>query len=104
MKKKQIRDEKIILLKKALLKRKYYSIFLALFTLGINIFAWFVFSTTAQVGLDATVASWDVQFRDDSGDDSKIFVIDITKMKPGMNNYSKTISAHNHSDVTADFY
>lgn len=103
MKKKQIRDEKIILLKKALLKRKYYSIFLALFTLGINIFAWFVFSTTAQVGLDATVASWDVQFRDDSGDDSKIFVIDITKMKPGMNNYSKTISAHNHSDVTADF-
>ena len=103
MKKAQTNEEKIIALKKALLKRKYFSIFLALFTLGINIFAWFVFTTTAQVGLDATIASWDVQFRDDSGETAQTFVIDITKMKPGMSDYSKTISVYNRSDVTADF-
>lgn len=103
MKERQTNEEKIIALRKALLKRKYISIFLALFTLGINIFAWFVFSTSASVGLDATVASWDVQFRNDLGEETQTFVIDITKMKPGMSNYSKTISVYNQSDVTADF-
>ena len=96
-------EEKIIALRKALLKRKYISIFLALFTLGVNIFAWFVFTTTANVSLDATVASWDVQFRDDSGEATQNFVIDVTKMKPGMDDYTKTIEINNHSDVDADF-
>ena len=103
MEEKQTNEEKIIALKKALLKRKYFSIFLALFTLGINIFAWFVFSTTANVGLDATVASWSVQFRDDMGEESETFIIYVTEIKPGMANYSKTISVYNSSDVIADF-
>ena len=42
--KKETNEEKIVALKKAILKRKYISIFLALFTLGVNIFAWFAFS------------------------------------------------------------
>lgn len=100
---KKANEEKIIALKKALLKRKYFSILLALFTLGVNIFAWFVFTTTAQLGLDATVAAWDVQFRDDSDQAMQSFVIDITKMKPGMDDFTKTISVYNRSDVDADF-
>lgn len=103
MTEKQTNEEKIIALRKALLKRKYISIFLAFFTLGVNIFAWFVFSTTAQVELDATVASWDVQFRDDSGQNSQSFVVSVNKMKPGMANFNKGILVRNRSDVTADF-
>lgn len=103
MKKKQVDNKKNVSIKKALLKRKYLSIFLALFTLGVNIFAWFVFSTTANVGLDATVAAWDVSFSDNSGIETNTFVINVTKMKPGMSNFSKTISVTNRSDVTADF-
>ena len=103
MGKKQTNEETIVALKKALLKRKYFSIFLALFALGVNIFAWFVFTTTANVGLDTTVASWDVQFYDDSGAAIQNFVIDITKMKPGMTDFSKTITVRNLSDVDADF-
>ncbi len=103
MEEKQTNEETIIKLRKALLKRKYISIFLALFTLGVNIFAWFVFTTTANVGLDATVASWDVQFRDEQDMVMQNFVIDITKMKPGMTDFSKTITVNNHSDVDADF-
>lgn len=99
----QTNEEKIVALRKALLKRKYFSIFLALFTLGVNIFAWFVFTTTAKLELDATVASWDVQFRDDSGEEMQSFEIDITKMKPGMDDYTKTITINNRSDVDADF-
>lgn len=96
-------EETIIALKKALLKRKYFSILLALFTLGVNIFAWFVFTTTARLELDATVAAWDVQFRDDSDQAMQSFAIDITKMKPGMDDFTKTISVYNRSDVDADF-
>lgn len=103
MKEKQTNEETIIALRKALLKRKYLSIFLALFTLGVNIFAWFVFTTTSSVGLDATVASWDVQFRDDQGMVMQTFVIDVTKMKPGMTDFNKTITVRNLSDVDADF-
>ncbi len=99
----QTSEEKIVALRKALLKRKYFSIFLALFTLGVNIFAWFVFTTTARLELDATVASWDVQFRDNSGEEMQSFVVDITKMKPGMDDYTKTIMINNRSDVEAEF-
>ena len=63
----------------------------SLFTLGVNIFAWFVFTTNASVGLDATVASWDVEFRDDQDQAMQNFTISVTKMKPGMPDFTKSI-------------
>lgn len=101
--KKETNEEKIAALKHALLKRKYISIFLALFTLGVNIFAWFVFTTSASVGLDATVASWDVEFRDNQDQAMQNFTISVTKMKPGMPDFTKSIYIYNRSDVEADF-
>lgn len=101
--KNQTREERIEALRKYILKRKYFSILLALFTLGVNIFAWFVFTSTSQLELDATVASWNVQFRDETGEEIKSFVIDVTYMKPGMSPYHKTITIHNESDVNATF-
>lgn len=104
MKEEQTNEEKLVALRKALLKRKYFSIFLALFTLGVNIFAWFVFTATADVSLDATVAAWDVEFRDEEDHAMQDFVIDITKMKPGMDDYNKTITITTNSDVSVDFF
>ena len=62
--KKQITREQLESLRKSLNKRKYFSILLALFTLGVNIFAWFAFSANAGLELDANVAAWDVEFKD----------------------------------------
>lgn len=98
----KVRKAKITSFNKAILKRKYISIFLALFTFGVNIFAWFAFSSHANVSLDATISSWDVEFSS-NGEATQNLVIDVTKMKPGMNNFTKTIDVSNHSDVSADF-
>ncbi|MBR2998139.1 MAG: hypothetical protein IKF37_03565 [Bacilli bacterium] len=88
--------------KKAIIKKKYVSIFLALFTLGVNIFAWFAFSANASLSLDATVAAWDIEFKEDDVETHDV-EINIAKMKPGMSDYAKTVMVYNHSDVVADF-
>ena len=89
-------------IKKAILKKKYVSIFLALFTLGVNIFAWFAFSANASLNLDATVAAWDIEFKENDVETHDV-VIHVTKMKPGMTDFTKTVTVYNHSDVVADF-
>ena len=100
--KKQIDRDKIMLLNKKLNKQKYISLLLALFTFGVNIFAWFAFSANAGLGLDATVAAWDVEFKD-NGEISRDLFIEVTKMKPGMSNFIRTIEVNNKSDVVAKF-
>ncbi len=99
---KQIDREKLAALNVKFRKHKYLSILLALFTLGVNIFAWFAFSSSAGLQLDATVASWDVEFKD-NGVVSRNIYIEITKMKPGMTTYEKTVEVDNNSEVPATF-
>jgi len=99
----RITNEKINSLSKSLKKRLYISILLALFTLGVNIFAWFAFSAQAGLELDATVASWDVEFKDNETILSRYIVVEVTKMKPGMPDFNKTITIENKSDVQASF-
>lgn len=89
-------------LRKALLRKKYIALLLALFTFGVNIFAWFAFSTNAQLEIDGTVASWDVDFKDSNGVSSRRFVVDVP-MKPGMDDFSKVFEVYNRSDVPAKF-
>lgn len=94
--------ERIDAIRKSIIRKKYISIVLALFTLGVNIFAWFAFSANASLKLDATIAQWEIEFEEE-GVTTHDVVIDITKMKPGMDNYSKTVTVYNYSDVVADF-
>ena len=101
--KKQFTKEQLESLRKSLKKRKYLSILLALFTLGVNIFAWFAFSANAGLELDATVASWDVEFKDNTGVIARDIVVEVTKMKPGMADFNKTIEIESNSDVSAAF-
>lgn len=90
-------------LKSTLLKKKYYTIFLALFTLGVNIFAWFAFSSRVGANVEGTVASWEVEFRENSQIVTDDIVVSVTDMKPGMSNFVDTVQVYNTGDVTADF-
>lgn len=101
--KKQITREQLESLRKSLNKRKYFSILLALFTLGVNIFAWFAFSANAGLELDATVAAWDVEFKDNTGVIARDILVEVTKMKLGMPDFNKTIEIESKSDVSANF-
>ena len=101
--KKQITREQFESLRKSLNKRKYFSILLALFTLGVNIFAWFAFSANAGLELDATVAAWDVEFKDNTGVIARDILVEVTKMKLGMPDFNKTIEIESKSDVSANF-
>ena len=98
----QKEGKKLISINKKIIRKKYISIFLALFTLGVNIFAWFAFSAYAGLELDATVAAWDIEFKD-NGSAVNNLVVQVTKMKPGMDDFVKTIVVNNNSDVDAEF-
>mgnify|MGYP007070003356 CR=1 FL=1 len=102
--KEEMRKKKLTSLSKKMKKRMYFSILLALFTLGVNIFAWFAFSAQAGLELDATVASWDVEFKDENEQVlSRNIVVEVTDMKPGMDDFNKTIEIESNSDVQATF-
>ncbi len=99
---KKTHEETIAALSKELKRRKYFSILLALFTLGVNIFAWFAFSANAGLSLEATVASWDVDFKENDIAFRNIH-IEVEKMKPGMTDHVTTVEIENRGDVEADF-
>lgn len=82
------------------LKRR--SLILALFIFGVNIFAWFVYISRANVDINANVLSWDVDFFND-GVAVNTVVIDTPKLYPGMDTYSKDIIITNSSDLKAKF-
>lgn len=82
------------------LKRR--SVFLALFVLGVNAYAWFVFISSASVNVRSNVVSWDVNFLDENSEvkNLQIFTSDLY---PGMDTYTKTIKIKNNSDLRAKF-
>ena len=83
-------------------KIKFTSLLFALLTLGVNVFAWFVYVTNANLSLDATVASWDVSFLED-GVQTNSIIVDVTDMYPGMLTFRKNIVVTNKGEVSADF-
>ena len=103
---KKLSKEKLTDLYLSLQKRrkkiKTRSILLASFVLGVNIFAWFVFISMANVKVEANVISWDVNFSDSSEIISNI-VIETPKLYPGMPTYTKEFFITNSSDVGGTF-
>ena len=81
---------------------KRRSIFLALFVLGVNAYAWFVFLSSASVNVKANVVSWDVNFLDENSPVKDMEII-TEDLYPGMPKYQKTIKVYNRSDVRASF-
>lgn len=98
-KRKEILDSLNIKLK----RKKYFALLLALFTLGVNVFAWFVFSSSVNLQLNASVSSWDVTFNDGNDELSKNVIINVTNMRPGMDDFEKKYVINNAGEVGATF-
>ena len=88
--------------KKIRKKTMIRSVFLLLFLLGINTFAWFTYISRAEVSINGSVVSWDVNFLDENGAVEDMD-IEITEMQPGMIPFEKKIEIVNNSDVGARF-
>ncbi len=93
------RKEKLDYLSKKLRKKKFMAILLALFTFGVNVFAWFIFSTHSEYTYDGKVASWDIELRE-NGSIVNNFII-AADMKPGMTDFEKHYVVNNLGDVDA---
>ena len=86
-------------------KRKWIkrrSILLALFVMGVNIYAWFIYMSKANLDIKANVLSWDINFFDNN-EEVKDIEVDTGGIYPGMNVFEKKINIRNSSEVKANF-
>lgn len=75
---------------------------MALFVLGVNAYAWFVFVSSASLNIRSNVISWDVSFLDENSEVKDLEII-TADLYPGMNTFKKTIKIQNNSDLRAKF-
>ena len=100
--KKKLSDQELYL-KKLKRKRKRIiirSVILVVFLFGVNTFAWFTYISRADLSINSSVVSWEVNFMDQNSIVKDIHVM-VTDMRPGMIPSSKTIKVLNYSDVAA---
>ena len=84
--------------KKILIK----SLIFAMFLLGINTYAWFIFFDKFDGNIKADVIGWDVSFYDeDTLMDA--FALEVGSLYPGMDDFIKVVRVSNSSDVAATF-
>lgn len=106
MKKKTLYKKDVTKVYNALQKQrkriKRRSVFLALFVLGVNAYAWFVFISSASVNVKSNVISWDVNFLDENSEVKDLQIL-TSDLYPGMDTYTKTIKIKNNSDLRAKF-
>lgn len=70
--------------------------------LAFNTYAWFIYSTKVSAGLSSHVSSWNVSFEVGETESNTNITIDVNKIYPGMQNFSKVITVHNRGEVAAD--
>lgn len=84
-------------------KKKLVKLSLLVLVLGItiNAFAWLTSTNEANVDAEADVSSWIVRFTDEENVEVKDVTYNLW-MKPGMNTYTKTITATNEGTTPAE--
>lgn len=70
--------------------------------LAFNSYAWFVFATKVSGGLTASVVAWDITFQVGDSETITNIEIDVSKIYPGMETYTKEISAKNSGESEAN--
>ena len=68
--------------------------------LAANSYAWFIYVNNVSNKLDVHVRAWKVDFEDD-GQVVEEVNVEVQNAYPGMANFSKSVLAHNYSDLTA---
>ena len=74
-------------------------IFLAVL-LAANSYAWFIYVNNVSNRLDVHVRAWRVDFEDD-GQVVEEVNVEVDNAYPGMTNFTKSVIAHNYSDLPA---
>lgn len=70
--------------------------------LVFNAYAWFIYATKASLELDAHVAAWEISFDAGEQQTNTSILIEIDKIYPGMEDYTKEISVYNRGELPAN--
>lgn len=65
-----------------------------------NSYAWFIYVNNVSNRLDVHVRAWKVDF-EDNGQSVEEVNVEVQNAYPGMANFSKSVVAHNYSDLSA---
>ena len=68
--------------------------------LAANSYAWFIYVNNVSNRLDVHVRAWKVDFEDD-GQVVEEVNVEVENAYPGMTNFTKSVIAHNYSDLPA---
>ena len=75
-------------------------IFLIVLLAG-NTFAWFIYATKINTDLSVHVRAWNIVFESGQNELSNDVTVTVDSIYPGMDDYEYSITAYNHSDVSA---
>ena len=91
----------IKILKIILKKVKLRTIIVLIVLLTFNAYAWFIYATRVSGGITAHISSWNVEFQAGEDDSTTNISIDVDRIYPGMETYTKIISAKNSGETKA---
>lgn len=80
---------------------KLGSLFLLLLTFSINAFAWFVYATKVDSGINAHVRAWNVNFRVGDNQIVEYINFDVSDIYPGMTTYTDSVKVSNVGESSA---
>lgn len=70
--------------------------------LAFNAFAWFIYITKASLELDIHVAAWEIDFKTDDQIIKNDILLEIDRIYPGMEDYTKEIEVVNKGEINAE--
>ena len=86
-----------------ILKRiKLHHLIFIILLLTANAFAWFIFVSRVDNSNDVYVKAWNIDFENEDEQITDYVTFTVDSIYPGMPVYSRTITANNYSDVSAN--
>ena len=68
-----------------------------------NTFAWFIYATKINTDVTVHVRAWNIVFQEGENELSNDVSINVGDIYPGMDDYEYSLTAYNHSEVSASF-
>lgn len=88
-----------------IIKRRFNirTLFILVLLLGVNSYAWFVYSTKVAGGVTAKVKAWNVLFEVGEQEITQNINFNLDDLYPGMKNYTENLTVTNRGDEKASF-
>lgn len=87
---------------KTLKKIKLRNLIILLLLFVFNTYAWFIYTSKVNVGITASVSSWDVEFNTLEGEVTTEMEINVERIYPGMETFEKIIEVYNRGETNAE--